>query len=36
MQLGRCSEAVPYLEHSRRIQPQRGEVRDAIKQARTC
>ncbi len=36
MQLGRCSEALPYLEQSRALQPQRKEVKDAIKQARTC
>ena len=28
--LGRCSEAIPYLEASRAIQPSRGEVKDAI------
>jgi tetratricopeptide (TPR) repeat protein len=36
MQLGRCSDALPYLERSRAIQPRRREVKDAIKQARTC
>jgi eukaryotic-like serine/threonine-protein kinase len=36
MQLGRCSDAVPYLEASRQIQPQRKEVKDALKQARKC
>ena len=34
--LGRCSEAMPYLEASRAIQPSRHEVKDAIKQARHC
>jgi predicted Ser/Thr protein kinase len=34
--LGRCSEAMPYFEASRAIQPQRREVKDAIKQARRC
>jgi eukaryotic-like serine/threonine-protein kinase len=34
--LGRCSEAMPYLETSRAIQPSRHEVKDAIKQARHC
>ena len=36
MQLGHCSEALQYLEESRAIQPQRREVKDAIKQAKTC
>jgi tetratricopeptide (TPR) repeat protein len=36
MQLGRCSDALPYLEASKRIQPDRKEVKDAIKQARSC
>jgi tetratricopeptide (TPR) repeat protein len=36
LQLGRCTEALPYLEESRAIQPKRHEVKDAIKQARTC
>ena len=36
LQLGRCSEAVPYLEESRAIQPKRREVKDALKQARKC
>jgi eukaryotic-like serine/threonine-protein kinase len=36
LQLGRCSEAMPYLEQSRAIQPKRKEVKDAIKQARKC
>ena len=36
MNLGRCSEAMPYLETSRSLQPQRHEVKDAIKQARHC
>ncbi len=34
--LGRCSEATPYLEVSRAIQPSRHEVKDALKQARHC
>ena len=34
--LGRCNEAMPYFEASRAIQPQRREVKDAIKQARRC
>jgi tetratricopeptide (TPR) repeat protein len=36
IQLGRCGEAVPYLERSRAIQPERREVKDALKQARKC
>jgi len=35
-QLGRCSEAMPYLERSWALQPGRKEVREAIKQARKC
>ena len=34
--LGRCGEAMPYLEASRAIQPSRREVKDAIKEARRC
>jgi serine/threonine-protein kinase len=36
IQLGRCADAVPYLETSRSIQPQRREVKDALKEARGC
>jgi serine/threonine-protein kinase len=36
MQLGNCSEALDWLERSRGLQPQRREVKDAIKQARKC
>jgi serine/threonine protein kinase len=36
MKTGRCSEALPYFERSRELQPSRREVRDAIKQARRC
>jgi tetratricopeptide (TPR) repeat protein len=36
MQVGRCSDALPYLERSLQIQPRRHEVRDAIKQAQKC
>ena len=36
MNLGQCSEAMLYLEMSRSLQPQRHEVKDAIKQARRC
>jgi tetratricopeptide (TPR) repeat protein len=34
--LGHCSDAIQYLEASRAIQPQRREVKDALKQARGC
>jgi serine/threonine protein kinase len=36
MALGRCSEAMPYLEVARQIEPARHEVHDAIKAARRC
>jgi hypothetical protein len=36
MQLGQCSDALPYLEESKALQPSRREVKDAIKQARSC
>jgi eukaryotic-like serine/threonine-protein kinase len=36
MQLGNCSDALTWLERSRALQPSRKEVKDAIKQARTC
>jgi tetratricopeptide repeat protein len=34
--LGHCSEAAPYLEVARQIEPDRHEVRDALKVARHC
>jgi serine/threonine-protein kinase len=34
--LGQCSEAVPYLEVARQIEPGRHEVRDALKVAQHC
>jgi tetratricopeptide (TPR) repeat protein len=34
--LGRCDEAMPYLEASRALQPDRHEVKDAMKVARRC
>jgi serine/threonine protein kinase len=34
--LGRCSEAMPYLDVARQIEPDRHEVRDAIKLAQHC
>ena len=36
LQLGRCSEAVPYLETARQLEPQRHEPRDALKSAKHC
>ena len=34
--LGHCSEAVPYLEVARQIEPGRPEVHDALKVAQRC
>jgi tetratricopeptide (TPR) repeat protein len=34
--LGRCGEALPYLERSRELEPWRHEVHDALKAARRC
>jgi len=34
--LGRCSEAVPYLNVAKAIEPDRHEVHDALKQAQRC
>jgi tetratricopeptide (TPR) repeat protein len=34
--LGHCSEAMPYLEVARQIEPGRHEVHDAIKVAHKC
>jgi len=34
--LGRCSEAMPYLDVARQIEPDRHEVHDAIKAAQKC
>jgi tRNA A-37 threonylcarbamoyl transferase component Bud32 len=36
LQLGRCSEAVPYLERAKQLEPSRHEPKDALKQARKC
>ena len=36
MRLGRCADAMQYLETSRSLQPSRREVKDAIKEARAC
>jgi Flp pilus assembly protein TadD len=36
MRLGRCSEAIPYLETAKQLEPDRHEVDQAIKIARRC
>ena len=36
LQLGRCREALPYLQAAKSIEPARPEVRDAIQQAEHC
>jgi tetratricopeptide (TPR) repeat protein len=36
IQLGSCSEALDWLSRSLALQPQRKEVKDAIRQARRC
>ncbi len=34
--LGRCADAVPYLQTARQIEPGRHEVHDALKAAQHC
>jgi serine/threonine-protein kinase len=36
VRLGQCSQAIPYLETARSIEPQRHEVHDALRQAQHC
>jgi serine/threonine-protein kinase len=36
LQLGRCDEAIPYLELARKLEPQRHEPRDALDRAKHC
>ena len=36
LQLGRCSEAIPYLQQAQRLEPQRHEPKDALQRARHC
>ena len=36
LQLGRCSEAIPYLQKARRLEPDRHEPRDALRRAKHC
>jgi eukaryotic-like serine/threonine-protein kinase len=33
---GRCSEAVPYLERAKQLEPRRHEPKDALKRAKKC
>jgi len=34
--VGRCSEAVPYLERAKQLEPSRHEPKEALKQAKKC
>jgi tetratricopeptide (TPR) repeat protein len=36
LQVGRCSEAIGYLDAAKQLEPQRHEPKDALKQARAC
>jgi tetratricopeptide (TPR) repeat protein len=36
LQLGRCSEAVPYLERAQQLEPHRHEPKDALRLAKHC
>ena len=36
LQLGSCSEAVPYLERAQQLEPKRHEPKDALKLAKHC
>jgi tetratricopeptide (TPR) repeat protein len=36
LQLGRCSEAIPYLQTAKQLEPQRHEPQDALKNAKHC
>jgi serine/threonine-protein kinase len=36
LQVGRCSEAVPYLETAKQLEPSRREPKDALKRAKHC
>jgi serine/threonine-protein kinase len=36
VQLGRCADAIPYLETAKRLEPNRHEVHDALKHAHEC
>jgi eukaryotic-like serine/threonine-protein kinase len=36
LQVGRCSDAVPYLERAKQLEPERHEPKEALKQAQKC
>jgi eukaryotic-like serine/threonine-protein kinase len=36
LQLGRCSDAIPYLQRAGKLEPQRHEPKDALKRAKHC
>ena len=36
LKLGRCSEAVPYLQRAQQLEPQRSEPGQALAQAKSC
>jgi TolA-binding protein len=36
LEVGRCSEAVPYLERAKHLEPSRHEPKEALKQAKKC
>jgi eukaryotic-like serine/threonine-protein kinase len=36
LQLGRCNEAIPYLEQAKTLEPQRHEPKDALQRAKHC
>ena len=36
LQLGRCSDAIPYLQRADKLEPWRSEPRDALKRAQSC
>ena len=36
LQLGRCDEAIPYLEQAKKLEPQRHEPKDALARAKHC
>jgi len=36
VRLGRCADAIPYLQRAQRLEPQRHEVHDALKGAQRC
>ena len=36
LQLGRCHEAIPYLQRADELEPQRHEPKQALKQAEKC